>query len=86
MVDNTTSAITHWAVLIGINYYVKKKCLAGIVRDAETTKQYFEAEHMPADIIMLTATSSTDPDSTRPLEQPQFWLTRVNVIQSLLKF
>ena len=83
MVDKTTTAITHWALLIGINYYVKDKRLAGAVRDAETIKQYLEAEAMPADITILTATSPTDPGSTRPLEQPEFWPTQANVIQSL---
>lgn len=83
MADKTTTAITHWAVLIGINYYVKDKCLAGAVRDAETIKQYLEAEPMPADITILTATSPTDFGSTRPLEPPESWPTLANVIRSL---
>lgn len=83
MAAKTTTAITHWALLIGINYYVKDKSLAGAVRDAETIKEYLKAERMPADITILTATSPTDPGSTRPLEQPEFWPTSSNVIRSL---
>src|SRR5437763_1811926 len=43
MTDGTNTPTTHWAVSVGINYYMKDGCLKGIVRDAETVKQYLEA-------------------------------------------
>lgn len=83
MVDKPTTAVTHWALLIGINYYVKDICLKGAVRDAETIEQYLKAEPIPADITILTATSPREPDSTLPLEAPGSWPTHANVIRSL---
>ncbi|KAK4457495.1 caspase domain-containing protein [Cladorrhinum samala] len=73
----------HWAVLIGINFYVEGRCLQGSVRDVKTVKQYLEAGRTPVDISILTASSPSDPSSRRPIEEPALWPTRNNVIKKL---
>ncbi|KAK0714197.1 caspase domain-containing protein [Lasiosphaeria miniovina] len=84
MADNNTAvAPTHWAVLIGINFYVEGRCLQGSVRDVETMKQYLEAGPTPVDIAVLTATTSSEPSSRHPIEEPALWPTRDNVIKKL---
>ena len=85
MTDQTNTPATHWAVLVGINYYVKGPCLKGSVRDAETVKQYLEAGSTHVDIAILTATTPSEPNSTRPPEKACFWPTRVNVVSSLAR-
>jgi hypothetical protein len=74
MTDGTNTPATHWAVSVGINYYMKDRCLKGSVRDAETVKQYLETGSTPVDI--LTATTSSEPGSTRPPEKAELWPTR----------
>ncbi|OCK89038.1 uncharacterized protein K441DRAFT_668307 [Cenococcum geophilum 1.58] len=83
MTDGTNTPTTHWAVLVGINYYVKDRCLKGSVRDAETVKQYLEAGSTHVDIAILTATTPSEPGSTRPPEKAELWPTRTNVVSSL---
>ncbi|KAI1086078.1 caspase domain-containing protein [Rostrohypoxylon terebratum] len=83
MTDGAGTATTHWAVLIGINFYVGDKCLQGSVRDVEIAKQYLEAGPTPVDIAMLTATTPSDPGSRRPIEEPHLWPTHNNVIAGL---
>ncbi|KAK0729585.1 caspase domain-containing protein, partial [Lasiosphaeris hirsuta] len=73
----------HWAVLIGIDFYARERCLQGSVRDVETVKQYLEAGSAPVDITILTATTPSDPSSRRPAEEPALWPTRTNVIAKL---
>ncbi|RYP45912.1 hypothetical protein DL769_011426 [Monosporascus sp. CRB-8-3] len=83
MTDEADTTTTHWAVLIGIDYYPKDRCLKGSVRDAETVKQYLEAGPIPVDIVILTATTPSDPSSSGPIEKPDLWPTYKNVIKSL---
>ncbi|KAK3386536.1 caspase domain-containing protein [Podospora didyma] len=83
MADDPAVASTHWAVLIGINFYVGGRCLQGSVRDVETVKQYLEAGLTPVDIATLTATTPSDPSSRRPIEEAALWPTRENVIRKL---
>jgi hypothetical protein len=83
MANQAHTTKTHWAVIIGINYYPKGRCLNGSVRDAETVKHYLEAGTMPVDIVILTASTPPDPSSGRPIEEPQLWPTSRNVASSL---
>lgn len=75
--------IRHWAVLIGINFYVEDRCLQGCVRDAETVKQYLEAGSKSVDIVLLSATMPLHKRSRHPIEEPEFWPTSRNVVSSL---
>ncbi|KAK0717750.1 caspase domain-containing protein [Lasiosphaeria miniovina] len=76
-------APAHWAVLIGIDFYVGERCLQGSVRDVETAKQYLEAGPTPVDIAILTATTPSDPGSRHPTEGPVLWPTYDNVLAKL---
>ncbi|KIM93226.1 hypothetical protein OIDMADRAFT_66070, partial [Oidiodendron maius Zn] len=76
---------THWAILIGINFYIGGKCLQGSVRDVQTVKQYLEAGPTPVDITILTATTPPDPGSRRPSEDPELWPTYKNVISTFVR-
>lgn len=83
MANTTDTATSHWAVVIGINYYRKGKCLKGSVRDAERIKQYLEAGAKHVDIAIFTAMTPSDPSYGRPMEKPELWPTRANVVSSL---
>lgn len=83
MADEAGVATTHWAILIGINFYVGDQCLHDSVRDVEMVKQYLEAGRTPVDVAILTATSPSDPSSRRPIEDPDMWPTCKNVIARL---
>lgn len=83
MANTTDTATRHWAVIIGINYYRTGKCLKGSVRDAETIKHYLEAGAKDVDIAIFTAMTPSDPCSVRPIEKPESWPTRANVVFSL---
>lgn len=83
MANSTDTATSHWAVIIGINYYRKGNCLKGSVRDAETIKHYLEAGAKDVDIAIFTAMTPSDPCSGRPIEKPESWPTRANVVSSL---
>lgn len=83
MVDEAGVALTHWAVLIGIDFYVRDRCLRGSVRDAETVKQYLETGPTPVDIAIFTATTPSDPDSRHPIEEPALWPTYANIVAKL---
>ncbi|RYP48547.1 hypothetical protein DL768_005586 [Monosporascus sp. mg162] len=83
MADKAGVAPTHWAVLIGINFYRGDRCLQGSVRDVETVKQYLEAGPTPVDIAILTATTPSDPNSRHPIEEPALWPTCKNVATKL---
>jgi hypothetical protein len=80
--DNATA---RWAVLIGINYYRKDRCLEGSVRDAETIEHYLKAGANHVDIAILTATTPLDPSSGCPIEKPELWPTRANVVSRLTR-
>ncbi|KAH0558764.1 hypothetical protein GP486_004595 [Trichoglossum hirsutum] len=80
------SAITHWALLIGINFYGRPEIsLRGCVRDVEHIEQYLRISLPCVEIQTLTATAPSDPNSSRPAEGPDSWPTRENVICGLRK-
>ncbi|KAH6603227.1 hypothetical protein Trco_008002 [Trichoderma cornu-damae] len=79
MADPTPLRARHWAVLIGLDFYVNQKCLGGAVRDVSNAKEYLEAGPEHVDIAMLTATAPRDPGSRLPLEDGDSWPTRANV-------
>ncbi|KAM4057149.1 caspase domain-containing protein [Hirsutella rhossiliensis] len=83
MPDEPDVAASHWAILIGVNFYVGDTCLKGAVRDVEVAKQYLEAGPAPVDIAILTATTPGNPDARVPVEDPAFQPTRDNVIKKL---
>lgn len=72
----------HWAVLIGVNFYVDSP-LKGCVRDVENIKQFLTDGSTPVDIVTFTATTPLDSRSSRPVEEPQSWPTINNVDSSL---
>lgn len=84
---NEEEAVTkHWAVLIGINFYVKpQKHLEGCVRDVESIKQYLEALSTPVHVSTFTASTPVDPDSRYPAEKLDSWPTFENVTSRLAK-
>jgi hypothetical protein len=85
MANEFYEATTHWAVIIGINYYPEHYdgCLKGCVRDAEATRLYLEeAIEINADIVVLAA-STPSVHGLPPPEKPEVWPTYVNVIAQL---
>ncbi|KAK4233730.1 caspase domain-containing protein [Achaetomium macrosporum] len=85
MIETTEAAMTRRAVLIGINYYVKDRCLQGCVRDVTDIKHTLDNDNSPtsASILVLTATTPADQSSVRPLEEPTAWPTYDNVSKAL---
>ncbi|RYP68848.1 hypothetical protein DL771_006466 [Monosporascus sp. 5C6A] len=85
MTEKAEAAPTHWAVLIGINYYVKNDCLQGCVRDVTDIKAVLSTLKTPASVhtTILTATTPPDPSSGRPLEERTAWPIYDNVIKAL---
>jgi hypothetical protein len=80
---NKAHSITHWAIIIGINYYPKDRCLQGSVRDAETVKHYLERGIGPVDTVILAASTPLDPSSGIPIEERELWPTYENVVSSI---
>lgn len=83
--NEANSSAKHWAVLIGINFYVNDRCLRGSVRDVEMIIQYLEAGTTPVDVALLTATTPSESGVTRPVEKPSLWPTRINVVSTLMR-
>ncbi|KAM0522998.1 hypothetical protein ACHAPE_001489 [Trichoderma viride] len=83
MADSSSASRKHWAILVGIDYYIREKCLHGCVRDVFKVKEYLEAGPDPVNIAMLTATTPSDPSSRLPLEDPPSWPTRANFTEQL---
>jgi hypothetical protein len=75
----------YWAVLIGINFYVKDTPLQGCLRDVECIKQYLESLSTPLNIDKFTASTPSEPNSRHPAETPDSWPTFENVTRSLKK-
>jgi hypothetical protein len=68
---------THWAVIIGVNYYPghKDKCLQGCVSDAEDTGHYLK-EALGESLTVEVFTASTPLiHGNPPLEEEQVWPT-----------
>ncbi|KAI0812992.1 caspase domain-containing protein [Xylaria sp. FL0064] len=72
---------THWAIIVGINYYPSDRCLQGSVRDAQVVRHHLEDRDLPVDINILTAT--TPASGRTPPEQPERWPTYANVVSGL---
>ena len=80
------STTRHWAVLVGINFYVKDKCLQGCVRDVQSVKGYLEtAGSSPVTISLLTASNPKDPRHIRPPEHEDAWPNLKNLTGSLFR-
>lgn len=73
----------YWAILIGINFYVKDKCLEGCVRDVGKVKQYLAARPMPVNVKSFTASTPSDSNSCYPTEPLDRWPTYENVTSSI---
>ena len=76
------AAARRWALLIGIDCY-KTRPLKGAVRDVEGFRKYLRDHYEAVDIQTLTASSSTDANSARPIEAPGSWPTFANVTSGL---
>jgi len=74
----------HWAVLIGINFYVKDS-LKGCVRDVKNIKEYLKTRSTPVNVVTFTASAPEDPNSHHPAEKPDSWPTFENVTSSLAR-
>lgn len=87
MTTRVDALVNHWAVLVGINFYVQDRHLQGSVRDVEMVNQYLNGGPTPVDTVILTATSPTpcDPSSSCPIEEPDSWPTYSNVVSALLR-
>ncbi|RYP81105.1 hypothetical protein DL769_002161 [Monosporascus sp. CRB-8-3] len=75
--------VSHWAILIGINYYVGDRCLRGAVYDVTQVKEYLQKQPGPVDVVILTATTPSNPTSGRPTEAEEVWPTYKNVVDAL---
>lgn len=84
--DEGDAALSHWAVLIGINFYMKPaKPLEGCVRDVQSIEQYLKTRHVRTQIDIFKASTPSDTSSRRPTETPDLWPTYDNVTSSLKK-
>ncbi|PYH47506.1 caspase family protein [Aspergillus saccharolyticus JOP 1030-1] len=72
----------HWALLIGINFYVEEVPLKGPVNDVELMQEYFRRDKRKVDIQVLKA-SSTAVDQPHPPENPAQWPTVSNIESSI---
>lgn len=85
MANEGVRSTTHWALIIGINYYPgnKDKCLEGCVWDAEDASDYLKgALGKSSNVEVLTASSPSvygDP----PLEEETAWPTYKRVTSHL---
>jgi len=84
--DEVDAAPSHWAVLIGINFYMNPaKPLEGCVRDVQSMEQYLKTRHAPTHIDIFKASKPADTSSRHPTETPNLWPTYDNVTSSLKK-
>ncbi|KAL6232474.1 caspase domain-containing protein [Aspergillus navahoensis] len=84
MTNNTPP--THYALIIGINYYPNDRSLKGAVRDAHAVQEYLSLLQTPTpvDCRVLTATSPLPGGPSNPAEDdPERWPTHANVVSSL---
>lgn len=81
--DETITGRRGWAILIGINIYVKDKSLKGCARDVETIEQYLRSASRPPDIVKYTATGPSSSLTRCPEEEPELLPTYQNVVSSL---
>ena len=84
--DEEDAVKSHWAVLIGINFYKEPlKSLEGCVRDVQSIENYLKTRHTPIQIDVLTASTPSDKGSGHPCEKPNLWPTYQNVASRLRK-
>jgi hypothetical protein len=77
MANEVPQTATHWAVIIGVNYYPghKDKCLEGCVWDAEDASHYLkDALGESLNVEVLTA-STPSVHGNPPLEEEKVWPT-----------
>ncbi|KAK5633389.1 hypothetical protein RRF57_009103 [Xylaria bambusicola] len=89
MVTEQSAIVTHYALLIGVDFYPnkgpkKRRSLIGSVRDAQEIKKYLVGSPISFDIQMLTA-SPRESDASRPAESREDLPTHSNVISNLEK-
>jgi hypothetical protein len=83
MSDKDLAVKKTWAVLVGINFYVKDKHLKGCVRDVGDIKQYLTARSKHVHVDTFTASVPLDSSSSHPAESPELWPTFKNVTTRL---
>ncbi|KAL9609813.1 MAG: hypothetical protein Q9167_005440 [Letrouitia subvulpina] len=71
--------MTTWAVLIGINFYVKDRHLQGAVQDVRDMGAYISANYERVNISILTASAPQDSKIKIPTEEPIAWPTFENI-------
>lgn len=81
--SETNPTMKHWAILIGINFYVKGDSLKGCVRDVENIEQYLAAVSTPVDVKSFTASAPSDSNSRHPTEPSDRWPTYENVTSGI---
>lgn len=72
-----------WALLIGVNHYLKDKPLRGCVRDVHSFQNYLDSLQRDVRVMTLTATSPVDKESFMPIEKAENWPTAQNVVSRL---
>lgn len=83
MANRDLTMASHWAVLVGINFYGNQvKGLKGAVADVKAMEQYLRAQDIQQ-IEVLTSDASPDPKSKLPKEAPSQWPTFENVTTKL---
>ncbi|RYP69872.1 hypothetical protein DL771_005815 [Monosporascus sp. 5C6A] len=85
MAELSEVAPIHWVVLVGIDYYVKDRCLQGCVRDVTGIQHTLNQLKSPAPVNAFVFTATTPPDRSigYPLEDSTAWPTYDNIIGAL---
>ncbi|KAJ8112229.1 hypothetical protein OPT61_g5356 [Boeremia exigua] len=84
MIQEQTTMITHWALVIGVNHYSNpEEHLKGAVNDANLVKEYLEIS-VPTNLNIVSLTASS-PSIIRgpPCEPPNIWPTCNNTLSQL---
>ncbi|KDN67104.1 putative caspase domain-containing protein [Colletotrichum sublineola] len=80
--DKHLDTASHFAVLVGIDFY-KDAPLRGCVRDVQEIAKYLNRVRPAAQVHTLTATSPSDTISSLPVEDPAFWPTYENFMSKV---
>ncbi|KAE9378770.1 hypothetical protein N431DRAFT_325603 [Stipitochalara longipes BDJ] len=76
--DEVDVTVRHYAILIGINFYVAKP-LRGCVRDVLEMKKYLDTQQTPVNVQLFTATTTGGSKTGPPTEEPKLWPTYNNI-------